>query len=537
MPLGPDPFDPTDPREPSQAEIEAFLARFAWHPEPELLGFRYRQASRTALERLGEATWTTALDYLYDEALRRAMGEPVGYPELRARFYGEPGAPAPAPRAPSPSGDVLREFTERLAPHQLNSYHPRSLSYFTPPPLPMSIAGEVLAQWTNQGIDVWHAGPVGSFVEEEVVRWLCDLVGYGDGSFGLLASGGVMANFMAMALVRDVHLAGLLGSRRPPRGRDLEGVRVYASDQTHFSIARALDELGFPSDTLVVLPSDERHRLHAAPVAEAIRRDRAAGHTPAAIAAVAGSTNTGAVDLVGELADLAAREGLWLHADAAYGGAALLSERDAPRVPDLDRADSVTVDPHKWFFQAYDIGALVVRRREDLLDTFHRSPEYYRGGEAVHPGADEPLNFYQHGFEGTRRWRALKLWFSWKHLGTEGFGRLVEANDDLAAHLARRCGEAVDFEAHPAEPELSVVCFRHLPGGREAAEALEATDPRALDAHQDRLQAALEASGDGWLSTTTLRGRTYLRAGIVNYLATEADIDRLLERLRGFAAG
>ncbi len=131
-------------------------------------------------------------------------------------------------------------------------------------------------------------------------------------------------------------------------------------------------------------------------------------------------------------------------------------------------------------------------------------------------------------FEGTRRWRALKLWMSWKHLGTSGFGRLIEANDDLAAHLARRCAASPVFEALPAEPELSVVCFRHLPGGREAALAMP---PGELDAHQDALQVALERSGDGWLTTTRLRGATYLRAGIVNYLSTEDDIDRLLETL------
>ena len=139
------------------------------------------------------------------------------------------------------------------------------------------------------------------------------------------------------------------------------------------------------------------------------------------------------------------------------------------------------------------------------------------------------LSFYKLGFEGTRRWRALKLWLSWKHLGTEGLARLVETTVDLAAHLCRRCAEADDFEALPEDAELSVVCFRHLPGGRDAALAMPSAE---LDAHQDRLQAALEASGDGWLTTTRLRGATYLRAGIVNYLATEADIDRLLDTLR-----
>ena len=536
MPLPPDPFDPADPRPPTDDEVAAYLDRFAWHPEPELIGYRYRAASRPALEQLGQRTWTTALDYLYDEALRRSMGEPVGYAELRRTFFGPSARPGPAPDRPTPSAELLHEFTERLAPHQLNAQHPRSFSYFTPAALPMSIAGEVLTQWTNQGVDVWHAGPVGAFVEEEVVRWLCDLIGYGDEAFGLLTSGGVMANFIAMAVIRDVHLARLRGSPTPPRGAALEGVRVYAGDQAHFSIARALAELGFPPETLAIVPSDASFRLAAAPVAAAIARDREAGVTPVAIAAVAGSTNTGSVDHLDALAALAASDGLWFHVDAAYGGAARLSRRDAGRVPALERADSVTVDPHKWLFQAYDVGGLLVRRRTDLLATFHRAPEYYRGGGGataeVPPIDVEPLNFYQHGFEGTRRWRALKLWLSWKHLGSEGFGRLVEANVDLAAHLARRCAEAEDLEAVPPAPDLSVVCFRHLPGGAAAARGL---DPAALDAHQDRLAAALETSGDGWLSTTTLRGRTYLRAGIVNHLATEADVDRLLERLRELA--
>jgi glutamate/tyrosine decarboxylase-like PLP-dependent enzyme len=401
---------------------------------------------------------------------------------------------------------------------------------------------------TNQGVDVWHAGPLAAFVEEEVVHWLCELVGFGPGSFGLLTSGGVMANFMAMALARDIHLGRLLGAGRAPRGHLLDGVRVYASDQAHFSIARSLDELGFPPDTLVVISSDASFRLRAGPVAAAIARDRAAGLTPFAIAAVAGSTNTGSVDAIGELADLAVAENLWFHVDAAYGGAARLSDRDAGRVPGFERADSITVDPHKWFFQAYDIGGLVVRKGVHLAEAFGgRAPEYYRGGERV-PGAPAPdeahtadpdhraeadqLNFYKLSFEGTRRWRALKLWMSWKHLGTDGFGRLVEATNDLAAHLARRCVAADDFEAHPEVPELSVVCFRHLPGGRAAALALP---PAELDVHQDRLQQALERSGDGWLTTTRLRGATYLRAGIVNYLSTEDDIDRLLATLRRLA--
>ncbi len=490
---------------------------FAWHPEPELIGFRDPDRARGALEAFGKAIWDASLDYLYDEALRRPVA-PITYPELRERFFGVSNEPSPAPESPSTSGELLGEFRERIAPYVFNSQHPGAYSYFTPPPLPVSIGGEVLAQWVHQGVDVWAAGPISALVEEEVIAWLRALVGFREGSWGVLTSGGVMANVMAMTVARDVHLAKLLGLRQPPRGKALEGVRVYASDQTHFSIARALDVLGFPDGTLRVVGSDEAFRLRGLPTESVIEEDRAAGLVPFAISAVAGSTNTGSVDFVGELADVAERHEMWLHVDAAYGGAARLSARDAGRVPDLERADSVTIDPHKWFFQSYDIGGLVVKRREDLLRTFHREPEYYR-----YPSPEEsPLNWYQYSLEGTRRFRALKLWLSWKHLGTEGFGRLIELTNDLAAHLARRCEELGEFEVAPPSPELSVVCLRHRPGGLEGGE---------LDAYQDRLQRALEIDGTGWVSTTRLRGSTYLRAGIVNYLSTSEDVDRVLGAL------
>jgi len=487
---------------------------FDAHPEPELVGYGDEATSRAALEALGAAVWDEAMRYLFEEAAVRPV-RAMSYEKARRTFFGPSFEPAPAPTAPASSDAVLAEFRERVAPYLFNAQYPGSFSYFTAPPLPMSVAGEVLAQWTQQSVDVWAAGPVSAFVEEEVVAWLRELVGFGERSWGVLTSGGVMANIMAMTLARDVHLAGLLDLREPPRGGSLERARVYASDQAHFSIERARDVLGFPPETLRIVPSDDRFRLHAAPVAEAVAEDRASGHVPFAIAAVAGSTNTGSVDLVGELADLAEREDLWLHIDAAYGGGARLSRRDAGRVPDLERADSVTIDPHKWFFQAYDIGGLLVRRREDLQQTFHRMPEYYR-----HPRPeDAPLNWFEYSMEGTRRFRALKLWMSWKHLGTEGLGRLIEHNDDLASYLARRCRETPGFEVLPASPELSVVCFRHVPAG---------LGPDHLDAYQDRLQVALETSEEAWVSTTKLHGRTYLRAGIVNYLSSEADVDRML---------
>jgi aromatic-L-amino-acid/L-tryptophan decarboxylase len=489
------------------------------HPEPELIDTRDAERSRAALERLGDRTWREALAWLYGPATERPTA-PDLYPDLRRGFFGEAGRPSPAPSEGTTADAVLDEFHERLGPYSYAAQHPGSYSYFTPPPLPVAIAGETLARWLNQGIDVWLAGMAAPFVEEEVVAWLRDLVGYGDDSWGVLTSGGVMANVMAVAVARDDHLAGLLGSSDPPRGTQLEGVRAYASDQTHFSIARGLDLAGFPTGTLHVVPSDERFRLAAHTVAAAIAADRNAGLRPFAIFAVAGSTNTGAIDDLPALADLAEREGLWLHVDAAYGATARISAREAPKVPDLERADSLTVDPHKWLFQPYDIGGLLVRRRESLLRTFHREPEYY----AVWGPEERPLHWYQYSLEGTRPFRALKLWLSWKHLGSRGFAQLIERNVDLAAHLATRARER-GFEV--IEPQLAVLCLRLVPSGGDDA---------AVDELQRRLQRALEISGVGWLSTTTLRGRTWLRAGVINYLSTEADAERILDTLVGAAA-
>jgi len=497
--------------------------RFDWHPEPELIDIRDPERARPALEDLGERMWTEALDWLYDRALQRPTA-PDLYPDMRAAYYGEAGGPGPAPTHGESSHAVLEEFRERLAPFLFSAQHRGSFAYFTPPPLPMAVVGETLAAWVNQGIDLWLAGMAGPFVEEEVVRWLCDLIGLGEGSWGILASGGVMANVMGLTVARDIHLAKLRGVAEPPRGVGLEGARVYVSDQAHFSIARGLDLLGFSPETLRVLPSDDRFRLLAEPVAAAIAEDRAAGLVPFCIAPVAGSTNTGSVDDVPALADLAKREDLWLHVDAAYGGAARISARDASRVSGLERADSLTIDPHKWFFQPYDIGGLLVKRREDLMRTFRWEPEYYRVWEPGH----EPLHWYQYSLEGTRRFRALKLWLSWKHLGTDGFARLVEHNADLAEHLADRLRED-GFEV--VDPELSVVCFRHVPV------ALAEAAPERIDSYQRGLQRALEVSGAGWVSTTTLRGRTYLRAGIVNYLSNEDDADRVISTLLDASEG
>ncbi len=196
---------------------------------------------------------------------------------------------------------------------------------------------------------------------------------------------------------------------------------------------------------------------------------------------------------------------------------------------------SITIDPQKWFFQAYDIGGLLLRDGSLLERVFSYRPEYYRGSGDPRRAPDahsEELDFYRLSIEGTRRWRALKLWFSWKHLGTPGLGRLVEQTVDLAEALKDRIRAATDFEL-AEESNLSVVCFRYLPEG----DGDEAPARAAVDVRQDAVQSALQLSGRGFLTTTRLHGRTWLRAGILNYTATGADLDALLADIRELTQG
>jgi glutamate/tyrosine decarboxylase-like PLP-dependent enzyme len=251
-------------------------------------------------------------------------------------------------------------------------------------------------------------------------------------------------------------------------------------------------------------------------------QDRRAGLLPFAIAAVAGSTNTGSVDDMAGLADLAQAEDLWLHIDAAYGRAALLSRRDAGRMA-LD-CGSVTIDPHKWFFQPFDIGALLVRRGSDLRTTFDREAEYYRTPGARRPRALPALD------GGTRRFRPEAL--DELEAPRDARARQARGADGRSRGTTRRARRGERHSSDPPEPELSVVCFRWLPGG-----ARPPPPTATLDEVQDRLQRALEVSGEGWVSTTRLRGATWLRAGIVNYLSTEEHADRMLAILRRLGTG
>ncbi len=319
-----------------------------------------------------------------------------------------------------------------------------------------------------------------------------------------------MANLTALAVARQARL-----------GESAAGAVVYASDQTHSAVGRALRVLGFGPGQLVELPADDSFRLDPALLAERIAADRAAGSRPFCVVANAGTTNTGAVDPLAALADLCEREDVWLHVDAAYGGGALLCPAGRAALAGIERAHSLALDPHKWLFQPFEIGCALVRDGVRLAEAFHARPEYLRD---VHRGAEE-VNFGDRGVQLTRAGRALKLWWSVQAFGLDAFRAAVEHGIERAVEAERILAGRPCWEiAHPAS--LGIVAFRWADSDRAAGDRVTAALP----------EAAL-ADGYAYLSSTVLDGRTALRLCTINPRTTDEDLRGTIDRLEALAEG
>jgi aromatic-L-amino-acid decarboxylase len=341
-------------------------------------------------------------------------------------------------------------------------------------------------------------------VELTVLDWFRCWLGLPEESAGLLTTGGSEANLTALVVARE-----RLAEADRPRAV------LYGTEHRHRSIDRAAKVMGLRSDQLRTVPADNDHRLEPAALREAVSRDRAAGRQPWAVVANAGATNTGAVDPLAVLADLCTSERLWLHVDAAYGWSAVLTEEGHRELGGIDRADSVTLDPHKWLAQAFDVGCLLVREGSLLTQTFALRPEYMQD---VQPAEDE-VNFADHGIALTRRFRALKIWLSVKVLGVGWYRALVTHCCRLADYAQALLDQAGCFEILSPR-RLSVLAFRHLPS--------KTTD---LDAHNLALVELVRRSGRVFLSSTRLHGAVAIRLCFVNWRTTAADVEEVVELL------
>ncbi|MBA2526757.1 MAG: aminotransferase class V-fold PLP-dependent enzyme [Pyrinomonadaceae bacterium] len=416
--------------------------------------------------------------------------------------------------------EILARFTSDIAPHAMGVPSPRYYGQFNPTPLPIGVWADALCSALNQNAGAWRNGPTSAMIETRVMRWLCDLIGYGPQSFGTLASGGSEANLMALKCARDNAHAGVVhaGVRAAPTD-----LIIYASEQCHYSIVKSADILGLGRDGLRKIPTDNRFHVQTDLLRAEIERDREAGRLPCCVIGIAGATSTGVIDPLTELATIARENNCWFHVDAAYGGTLAFSDQHKSKLQGIEEADSITFDPHKWLFVPFACGALLVREGGRVLrDAFDISPEYLSEDRG---GADIAYDFFRYGQMGTRRFNSLKLWMALKFMGRSGYEEVIERQISLTQYLAGRIDELSEFQ-RLGEVETAVCCFKFLP---ETARNATGEDQDHL---QLRLQQQIERSGEAFITTTVLHGRRAMRVNINSFLTERRHVDDLLELLK-----
>ena len=401
--------------------------------------------------------------------------------------------------------------------------HPRFFGYVASPSTPVGAYADLIASALNANITCWRSGPAGTELERMVVRWLGALINYDRDAKGLLTSGGSMANMIALLIAHrrksgvDTSRHGLWNSGPP--------MTLYASEEVHLSIAKAADILGFGRDQVRVIPCDEQRRMRVDLLRQKIEADRREDLRPFCIVATAGTVNTGAVDPLMEIADVAAQFDLWCHVDGAYGAPGSLDERKKHLFAGLERADSVSLDPHKWLYVPVDAGCLLFRDTHAARAPFSTDEADYI---KTHGYTDEEaFAFWDYGVELSRRFRALKVWMTLQYYGSRRIADAISEDIDLAAYLGEVVSNANDFELL-APVELSICCFRYVPG-RSLSDA-------ELDQLNERIMELVQKGGRAYLSNATVNGKFALRACITNFRTTKADIDETIAAVREAAS-
>jgi aromatic-L-amino-acid/L-tryptophan decarboxylase len=419
----------------------------------------------------------------------------------------------PLPENSIPAEQVLNEIQEKLLPYCTHVGHPGYMGLITPSPNPVGVIADFICSALNQNIGAYSIGPAGVTMERRTVRWLTDLLGYGSEASGNLTSGGMMAKFIGLKLARD----WASGDRAQQDGVQ-DRWAVYTSEERHVSVDKAVDAVGLGRTALRALPTDAEFQVRLDALEEAIKDDKKRGIRPMCIVGIFGTTNTGAIDPIRELRGIADRESMWLHVDAAYGGGMLVSNEHPLRDSGLELADSVTLDPHKWFYAPLDAGALLVKDETRLTASFGMKPSYLTDEMDQ---AKERYQYYVHGFEQSRRFRSLKVWMSFKRYGARQIGEWIDNNVRQAQHLYSLVASHPEFEA-ASNPPMSAICIRY-----RNADLTEA-DSKRLHA---LVVEKVEKSGQFWISTTELKDRTWFRINPVNFRTRTEHMDQLLALL------
>jgi aromatic-L-amino-acid decarboxylase len=422
---------------------------------------------------------------------------------------------APLPLDPQDPEQIYQEFLENVLPNPMGNIHPRFWGWVIGSGTPLGMLAEMLAAGMNP--NVGGGDHVANYVEAQVLDWCKEMLGYPAEASGLLLSGGSMANLVGLTAARntlagfEVRHQGLLAS--PAR------MTIYGSCETHNSVQKAVELLGFGSDSLRVIPVNSDFQVVLAALETMISEDRDNGFRPICVVGNAGTVNTGAIDNLNALADICQREGLWFHIDGAFGALAALSPELRPSLAGMERADSLAFDMHKWMYMPYEIGCALVRREEDHRRAFSLTADYL--AHTQRGLASGSLWFSEYGPQLSRGFRALKAWMSIKEHGVEKYGRLIQQNVDQARYLAGLVDASPDLE-RSAPVTLNIVCFRFK---------AEHLDDTALNALNEELLVRLHEKGIAVPSYTTLGGKYVLRVCITNHRSRREDFDLLVHEV------
>ena len=414
-------------------------------------------------------------------------------------------------------GPLLERTARLLFEHSLFNAHPRFFGYITASPAPIGMLGDFLAAALNANVGAWTLSPAATEIEAQTVRWIAELIGYPADCGGLLVSGGNMANFVCFLAARTAKA----GNEARKRGVGVSGrrLRVYASAETHTWIQKATDLGGLGTSSIQWVPTDRNLRMDVAALRRLIAADRAAGDLPSVVVGTAGSVSTGAVDPLPAIAEVCAEHHVWFHVDGAYGGFAAAVPEAPGELRALAAADSVAVDPHKWLYAPLEAGCALVRDPEKLRAAFAYHPPYYHFDERA-------TNYVDYGPQNSRGFRALKVWLALQQAGASGYRSMIADDIRLSRVMADAVRDRRDLEL--VTQDLSITTFRYVPEDlrhRVGEEAIE----RYLDSLNRELLDRLQRGGEVFVSNAVAGGRYVLRACIVNFHTTQADVEAVPE--------